>query len=333
MSRRPDRQRKRRVSHRGSQALLTWNDDLLAQPGSLQDLMRRFLDWQQVRNYSPATLKTRTSVLLLFAHFCEERGLVVARDIARPHIERYQAFLARYRKPDGKPLSVRTQCSRLHTLRVFFTWAVKQHFLPANPASDLDMPRPTKPIPVFLTAEEVRRVFALPDVDDLTGLRDRAILEVLYSTGIRRAEAAALRVDDIDAEAGLVRINRGKGGKDRLIPIGLRALGWLDRYQENARLVWHRDVSVAELFLDADGGPMTPGQVSAIVGRYLKTAEITKPGCCHLFRHTFATALLNAGCDMRYIKDMLGHANMNTTAHYAQVSVERLKQMHAAFHP
>ena len=159
----------------------------------------------------------------------------------------------------------------------------------------------------------------MPHVDDLTGLRDRAILEVLYSTGIRRAEAAALRVDDIDAEAGLVRITHGKGGKDRLIPIGARLAGWIAT--KITPLAWHHDVSVAELFLDADGGPMTPGQVSAIVGRYLKTAEITKPGCCHLFRHTFATALLNAGCDMRYIKDMLGHANMNTTAHYAQVSV------------
>ena len=332
MTGRPVRPVKKR-STRAGVATVAFDPALLEIAGSTHDLIRRHLDWLRIHNYSEMTAKKRESMLLLWAQFCADRGLAMVRDVQRQHLERYQAFLYRYRKPNDQPLSVRTQKQRLTVLRQFFTWAVKQRHIPANPAADIDLPRPSRTIPMFLNQDEVRRVLAVPDADSLTGLRDRAILETFYSTGIRRSEMIRLMVDDLDPVAGLLRVNQGKGKKDRLIPIGSRALSWIDRYQATTRSAWLQNPAIRFLFLQPDGYGMTPSQVAEMVRRSLRAAEITKPGCCHLFRHTFATQLLNAGCDLRYIKDMLGHASMETTAHYAQVAVERLKAMHAAFHP
>lgn len=332
MTGRPVLLAKKRATRSGV-ATVDYDPVLLAVPGSTHDLIKRHLDYLAVHHYASTTVEKRRGMLLLWAQFCTERGVILVRDIARQHLERYQAGLYRARKVNGEPLSVRTQKQRLTVLRQFFTWAVKQRYVGANPAADIELPRPTHTLPVYLSADEVRRVLAAPDTTALLGVRDRAILECFYSTGIRRTEMTRLTVDDIESTAGLIRINQGKGHKDRLIPIGSRALEWIARYQSGPRSAWLQNPAIRFLFLQPDGYGMTPSQVAEMVRRCLRAADITKRGCCHLFRHTFATQLLNAGCDMRYIKDMLGHVSMDTTAHYAQVAVDRLKAMHATFHP
>jgi integrase/recombinase XerD len=184
-----------------------------------------------------------------------------------------------------------------------------------------------------LTAEEVEAVLAGPDVTTPLGLRDRAILEVFYSTAIRRSELIALRTHDIDHARRTLFVRHGKGGKDRPVPIGGRALTWISHYTDLVRptLANHPDVGV--LFLSAHGGPLCGDWLSRTVAGYITAGAPTKRGSCHLFRHTAATLMLDGGADIRYVGEMLGHAKLETTQIYTRVSIAKLRAVHAATHP
>jgi integrase/recombinase XerD len=174
------------------------------------------------------------------------------------------------------------------------------------------------------------------NLDEPMGVRDRAILETLYSTGMRRRELIGLQLFDLDRERGTVMIRQGKGKKDRMIPIGERALTWIDRYQHEVRpgLVVGRDPAVlSTLFLTHLGEPFTPNRLTQLVRGYIQAADLGKSGSCHLFRHTMATLMLENGADIRYIQAMLGHAELSTTQIYTQVSIRKLKEIHTATHP
>jgi integrase/recombinase XerD len=184
-----------------------------------------------------------------------------------------------------------------------------------------------------LTVAEVERVLAQPDLDDPLGVRDRSILETFYSTGLRRAELRRLEVFDVDAERGLVMVRQGKGKKDRLVPIGQRALGWIERYRLEVRpslVVRHDD---ATLYIGAYGEAMGLDHLTRLAHRYVEAAQLGKQGSCHLFRHTMATLMLENGADVRFIQEMLGHSNLSTTQVYTHVAVGALKQVHTATHP
>jgi integrase/recombinase XerD len=183
---------------------------------------------------------------------------------------------------------------------------------------------------------EVEQVMRQVDLSDPMGMRDRAILETLYSTGMRRRELMGLQVFDLDRERGTVMIRQGKGKKDRMIPIGERALGWIDRYQRvvSPELVVGRDPATrATLFLTHTGEAFTPNRLTQLVREYIQAANLSKSGSCHLFRHTMATLMLENGADIRYIQAMLGHAELSTTQIYTQVSIRKLKEIHTATHP
>jgi integrase/recombinase XerD len=176
-------------------------------------------------------------------------------------------------------------------------------------------------------------VLALADTTTPVGMRDRTMMEVLYATGMRRMELARLALGDIDAERGVVMIVEGKGGKDRLIPMGERALHWVDRYLQEARpqLAWNQ--TEATVFLGREGHPMNPMWLSTTVARYVERAQLGKKGGCHLFRHTMATLMLEGGADIRFIQAMLGHAELSTTQIYTQVAIRQLQKVHASTHP
>ena len=184
-----------------------------------------------------------------------------------------------------------------------------------------------------LSASDAESVLAQPDVNDSLGLRDRAILETFYSTGMRRLELANLKLYDLDAERGTVTIRQGKGKKDRVIPIGDRASAWVDKYVQDARpqLVVEPDDGI--VFLSNAGEPFSLDHLSDLVRVHVDGAKIGKRGACHLFRHTMATLMLENGADIRYIQAMLGHADLKTTQIYTQVSIRHLKQIHSATHP
>jgi integrase/recombinase XerD len=295
----------------------------------------RYLEWLRVRNYSPRTATNVESSLALFVQWCEARSLLRPVELTKPILERYQHHLYLLRRPDGRPqLSFRSQHVRLSAVRGFFRWLVKQNVLPSNPASDLELPRLPHRLPRdVLTADEVEQVMEQPDLRTAVGLRDRAILEVLYSTGIRRSELVKLRRADVDDERGTLMVREGKGRRDRMVPIGERALGWVTRYVRDVRpsLVVPPDPGM--LFLTTLGEPLTPDWLTQQVRRYVQGAELGKSGACHIFRHTMATLMLEGGADVRYIQEMLGHTHLDSTEVYTRVSIRKLRAIHAATHP
>jgi integrase/recombinase XerD len=253
-------------------------------------------------------------------------------------LEQYQRYLFYYRQKSGQPLTFRSQHARLVPLRVWFRWMARQRFLLHNPASELELPRLGFRLPNVLTVEEAELVLAQPNIDDPLGLRDRALLETLYSTGMRRRELANLKLYDLVTERGTLTIRQGKGKKDRVIPIGDRAVAWLDKYVREGRPHLAVEPDDGIVFLSNAGEPFSLDHLSDLV-RVHVDAALSKDGkagkrrACHLFRHTMATLMLENGADIRFIQEMLGHADIKTTQIYTQVSIRQLKQIHSATHP
>jgi integrase/recombinase XerD len=296
--------------------------------------MRRYLEAQRVRGLSEAELDRQLLSLSLFLEWCDTRGVGSPREITRPMLERYQRHLFYYRKPNGAALSGATQMSRLQTLRRWFRWLVRQNHLVSNPAADIELPRlPRRILPRVLNVAEIEQVLAQPVLDGPVGLRDRAMLEVLYSTAIRRSECVRLALFDVDASRGVLSVRQGKGRKDRVVPIGSRALAWVEAYVREARPTLLLDHTERTLFLSTKGGPLVADALSALTRRYVEAADLGKSGSCHLFRHTAATQMLEHGADLRYVQEMLGHSHLATTQIYTHVSIAKLKAIHEATHP
>jgi integrase/recombinase XerD len=305
----------------------------LSDPQGFGRRLADFCEWMQVRNYSALTIKQHRSVLDLFITWANERGITRPNEVTKPVAERYQRHLYYWRKKNGEPLSFGSQYKRLSSLRTFFRWMCRQNLLLYNPVSELDLPKLEKRLPAVLTLQEVELLLSQPDVTKAIGVRDRAIMEVLYSTGMRRMEAVRLTLYSIDATGGTATIRGGKGAKDRVVPIGERAVSWVDRYVLDVRPHLVVEPDERWLFLTHDGFKMSPEYLSTTVRAYIEAAEILKPGSCHLFRHTMATLMLENGADVRIIQAMLGHSNLQTTEIYTHVSIRHLKQIHEATHP
>lgn len=302
-------------------------------PGSLRGHGWDYLEALRVQHRTPAAVVGQAKSLSLFFRWCEERSLARPEEVTRPILERYQRHLFYVRKRDGKPLAATTQHGHLIVVRNFFRWLTRGGFLLANPASDIVLPKLPQRLPrAVLSLEEVEAVLAQPVVSMPEGLRDRAILEVLYSTGVRRAEVTRLTVFDVDATRGTVFVREGKGKKDRVVPIGERAQAWVVKYVEEARpKLLRKDEGI--LFLGDAGEELHVDYLSQRVRAYIEAAGLEKPGACHLFRHSMATGMLEGGADVRFVQEMLGHASLKTTQLYTRVTVEKLKAVHSATHP
>ncbi len=318
-----------------------------AAPPSLSSLIAAWDAAMAVRQLSATTRRTRAAALRLFASWLEDRGVTAAAQVTRPMVLAYQRHLAQAPalggnrgNVDGR-LAISTQRMRLGVLMAFGRWAVRAGHLSSNPASDLDLPRPIRALPETLAPAEVDRVLAQVELCGTGGgvgasavsVRDRAILELLYATGMRRMEAISLRLDDIDAARRLVRIRHGKGGKDRIVPIGTRALAWLARWLVAREVLPGADQPSAPLWLRPNGKPLTIDALSMRVRKYVEAAGYAPRGACHLFRHACATHLLENGCDVRLIQELLGHARLDTTALYTRVTIRHLQAAYAACHP
>jgi integrase/recombinase XerD len=196
------------------------------------------------------------------------------------------------------------------------------------------MPRKEFRLPrAILNVSEVEKVISKPDITTSFGLRDRAILEVFYSTGIRRGELCNLNLGDVDFERRVMRVQQGKGRKDRYVPIGRRALLWLEKYLLKSRPHLGRRQDDQALFLGIHGQRVVPGRLAGHIHGIISRARLGKTGSCHMFRHTFATLLLENGCDLRHIQLMMGHVKLETTAMYLHLSMHELKAAHEKFHP
>jgi integrase/recombinase XerD len=300
----------------------------------LAALLEKHLEGLRVRNYSEYTVKNRRVHIGFFLDWAYERGLTEPVEVTRTVLETYQRHVFHYRKKSGEPLSFTGQHDRIVPLRVWFKWMARHHHILHNPASELELPRLGMRLPkAVLTAHEAEQVIEQSNVHDILGLRDRAILETLYSTGMRRLELVNLTLWDLDLERGAVTIRQGKGKKDRMIPIGERALAWVEKYLREARPPLAVEPDDATLFLTQYGEPFHPDAMSNLARNYIAQANLGKSGSCHTFRHTMATLMLEGGADIRYIQQMLGHADLSTTEIYTHVAIRKLQQIHAATHP
>ena len=307
------------------------DDPLAAHP--LTRYMHAHFEWMLMHGYSADTVRARRIALRRFIAWCAERELADPCAITAPVLERYQRHLFTYRKPDGAPLTLGSQAGALAPLKTWFKWMTREHHIPSNPASELQLPKQPKRLP--------RTLLAVADIDAIlheaepatpAGLRDRAMLELLYATGLRRMELPALKRYDVDLARRLVFVREGKGRRDRVVPLGERAAAWLDKYLADARPQLLAS-EIDALFVTDYGEPISPAWLADKVKRYMAFAGIERPGATHLFRHACATHMLENGADIRYIQEMLGHAQLATTEIYTHVAIDKLQRIHAATHP
>lgn len=296
-----------------------------------------YLRWAEVSRLSAASVAIRQRGLGRFVAWAHERGLRHPREMTRPILEAYQRhlYLARSQR-DGQPLSLRSQEVLIAALRGWCKWLTREGHILANPAADLVLPRMPRTLPrVLLSVEQVRQLMNQPDLAGLTGVRDRAMLELLYGSGMRRSELARLQLGDVDLGQGTVFIRQGKGRRDRYVPMGASAVHWVRRYCAEVRpMLVHQALegTAWTLFLTDYGEPYERGRLTDLVGSHLRRIGV-EHGSCHALRHACATHMLEAGAELRFIQVLLGHADMSTTQIYTHVAIGKLVQVHAQTHP
>jgi len=302
-------------------------------------LIARFAEHQQVLGFSPRTVASYHSHLSFFLAWLAEETDVEEMTAVTPEVlHAWQTWLYGFADEDGRGLAIATQAARLSVVRSFFRFLVKTDVLLYDPAASIELPKRKGILPrSVLSKKEVERLLAAPDATTPLGLRDRAMLEVLYSTGIRNAELRSLTIYDVDLDRGLVRVNEGKNAKDRVVPLGEAACRWVKEYLTEARpklLEAHHDhANESTLFLSKNGNPLVPLGVIYPIRKHAKAAGIERVVTPHTMRHTFATHLLQGRADIRHIQAMLGHASVATTQIYTRVEVTDLKAVHRRCHP
>ena len=294
-----------------------------------------FIEWSRsVKRLSETTCRTRHYDLQRYVQWCDDRGLSDPNGITKPILENYQKHLFYYRKRNGDPLGYSTQTRLILAVKSLFKWLAQNNHILTNPASELELPKKPHKLPKTVLSEtDIHRVLSLPDTTTPYGIRDKAILETLYSTGLRRMELTNLHLTDIDLTSQTLRVNAGKGNKDRILPLGDTATQWIKQYQQAVRPQLITQHNTHHLFLTDYGEPWAHNRLGELVKKYLYHANIKQPGACHLFRHAMATHMLNHGADIRFIQAMLGHAELSTTQIYTQVSIEKLREIHRQTHP
>ena len=228
--------------------------------------------------------------------------------------------------------SNRTTARRLSSIRRLYEFLIRENKIKINPASQIESPRLGRSLPKSLTESEVEELLNAPDLEDMLGLRDKAMLELLYATGLRVTELVSLTVQQVNLRQGVLRVT-GKGNKERLVPMGEEATHWLEQYMKQARGMILKNVMSDDLFPSKRGKAMTRQTFWHSIKRYAFNADIKKPLSPHVLRHAFATHLINHGADLRVVQMLLGHSDISTTQIYTHVARERLKNLHSEHHP
>ena len=298
-------------------------------------LIHQFLQTMRMRNCSERTTASWQYVINRFVSWLNQRSIDCLSQVTASHLAAYRRSLFHYRNPKtGKPLKFDTQAHYLIPVRRWFDWMVGQAFIEHDPTLEVELPKSEERLPTsVLTIDQVESLLNVPDIRTDLGIRDRAIMEVFYSSGIRCGELVALDVYDINGEREILTVRLGKGRKDRVVPIGKRALTWIDKWTGDIRPKVVSDSSGSALFLSKNGKRLGPNYVSNFVREYLTSIGIEYRGACHLFRHTAATLMMENGADLRSLQQFLGHARLNTTQIYTHVSIQRLQDVLRKTHP
>jgi integrase/recombinase XerD len=280
---------------------------------------------RDVRRMSPNTVESYARDLAALAAFAEGRGTAV-ESMDRKALE----ALVRHLMSNGS--SPRSVARVVACVRGFYRFLAQERQLEASPADDLRAPRAWAALPKFLDLEEVDRLLAQPDPSTPRGLRDKALIEVLYASGMRVTELLTLRPADLNLDEGYITCV-GKGDKERIVPVGQEAAGWLRRYLRDARPALTKRKASGWLFVNARGGPLSRVGFWKVLKEYGIRAGISGELSPHMLRHSFATHLLERGADLRAIQVMLGHADLSTTQIYTHVLEARLRTVYDRFHP
>jgi len=280
--------------------------------------------WME-RGLSDNTLSAYRSDLNSLGSWLEQRNISLLEAQRNDLLE----YLADRAKEGAR---VRTTARLLSSLRRFYQYLVREGRLEEDPSARIDAPKQNRPVPKFLTEDEVERLLDAPDIGDPLGLRDRTMLEMLYASGLRVSELVTLDMHQVNLQQGVVRIT-GKGGKERLVPFGEEAIRWLDQYIRDARPELLKGRACDALFPTRRAAAMTRQAFWHLIKRYALKAGIEKHLSPHTLRHAFATHLLNHGADLRVVQMLLGHSNLSTTQIYTHVARERLKSLHSEHHP
>jgi integrase/recombinase XerD len=291
-----------------------------------QDLLDQFIDHLWLEDgLSKNTLVSYRLDLALFAEWLHKTSNKPLIQASQADIQQYLAI----RFPVSKPRSI----SRLiASLRRFYRYCLREAQVTADPTEQIDSPKLPRALPKSLNEEEVEALLKAPNVDDPLGLRDRAMLEVLYASGLRVSELVGLKVTEVSLNEGVIRVT-GKGSKTRLVPMGEVAVEWIARYLKHSRPEILQKRLSDTLFVTNRGSAMTRQAFWYLIKRYALLAGITKHLSPHVLRHAFATHLLNHGADLRVVQMLLGHSDISTTQIYTHVARERLKQLHSRHHP
>ncbi|MGA2602964.1 MAG: site-specific tyrosine recombinase XerD [Verrucomicrobiia bacterium] len=293
----------------------------------MEQLIDAFLDHLTVeRGLAANTRMAYRADLAQFTEFLHHRGVDHLNGAQRPLITEYLL----HRRKAG--LSARSLSRHLAAIRMFCRFLSREKLLAVDPTQTIDSPKLWRTLPHLLDYEEVSRLLAAPDTRTKFGVRDKAMLEFMYATGLRVSEVAHIKLSDINFEAGFLR-SLGKGSKERIVPIGKQAIEWTQRYLREARGSFGQADNVGEVFLSTRGQALSRKTIWALIKKYARRAGITKNITPHTLRHSFASHLLDNGGDLRVIQEMLGHADISTTQIYTHVDQHRLKETHYRYHP
>jgi integrase/recombinase XerC len=282
----------------------------------------KFINYLEVeKDASNHTLLNYHKDLEEFASFIDSDDL---KAITHLKLRTWLAYLKK------KDYAKSTIARKLATLRSFFKFCVRENFIETNPAVSLATPKQEKKLPNFLTENEIIKLLEAPDKNTETGLRDRAILETLYSTGMRVGELVGLNTENVDFIGGVIKV-RGKGKKERLVPVGESALKAIRQYLEK-KVIPHGESSRV-VFLNKRGRRINQRTIRRIVEKYIKVFSNKTGISPHTLRHSFATHLLDRGADLRSVQELLGHANLSTTQIYTHITAQRLKEVYSKAHP
>lgn len=319
-----------------------------SQQQRLKIMAERFSEWLEAINYSPKTRVNYTRDVKVFLDWLADNTSVNSiADVTPAHLQQYQIALYNFERSDEDPatkekaeaepkrLSVGTQANRLAAVRKFFSWLLSEQQIAYNPASTLQLPKQPQRLPRgVLTKSEARRLIEATPVVKPRDIRDRTILEVLYATGIRRAELIAVTIYDTDLQTATLRIEHGKGNTTRIVPLTQSAIAALKLYLEESRAVFAREAGQVRLFVSTrSGGPLDDDDIVRIVRKAATRAGIKKHVTPHTLRHTCATHLLKGRADIRQIQKLLGHRRLSSTEVYTRVELSDLHEVIARCHP
>ena len=295
---------------------------------NLDRQIRNYLDYLRLeKNLSQNTLASYKFDFTKYRRFLISAGIQTASAVLEEHISKFLAVLHR------EMLSPRSVARTLSTVRGFHRYLLGEEVVKDDPTQIIDSPKQEKNLPDVLNIFEVDEILKQPDTSSRLGIRDRAMLETLYATGIRVSELVNLAQSNLMIEDGLILVY-GKGSKERLVPIGRSARQWIEEYQKQSRVHLARTGKSQDfLFLNVRGTKLTRDMIRKLVDKYSLAAGIGKKVHPHTFRHSFATHLLEGGADLRAVQEMLGHADISTTQIYTHIDREYLKEVHRTFHP